>query len=1162
MSLIKFLTRLDEVGVGLSLDAEGMLRIEMPEGALSGEDIAFLKSNKSEIINVLRQLDAGPAAVLLPKAHPDPEARFEPFPLTDIQEAYLVGRKGLIDGHKVSTHYYGEYQAQALDVERLEAAFNHLIVRHDMLRAVITDDGHQQILEQVPLYKMARHDLRSLDAHGCDRSLKAVRERLSHQIVCETRWPLFDVELSLLQNGAIHIHISVDLLIADFYSLMLLLREWSELYLAQDHLQAPSKLSFRDYVLAEQRIEQTSLFCTSQSYWMQRAAALPPGPELPRVPASQMPGKNKFVRLAAELPAPLWSNLKQWCKSEGVTPSGVLLTLFGEILARWSNSDSFTIAMTIFNRLPLHPEVDKIVGDFTSSMLFEYARQDGRSTAEQAKLAQRQLWADIEHKHFSAVRLIRAMNQTNPNTFNHYPVVFTSALASNSASPADMNWDLLGEEVFGISQTPQVCLDHVVTELKGTLWFHWDVRADIYPTGMIEDMFEAYQDILHSLCGDEASELYEIGFEQERETAAVSKLSQSDRRPDAHRLLHELVETAAARCPDAVAVIQKDHSYTYDQLMERARAIASLLQARNVKPNDVIGIHTDNRYQQIYCALGVQMSGAAYLPLDTSWPPSRINEILDIANAKLILGENQHKGSVTVLNDRNFLTIDDAGNSSNYPADALHDVAVSPDDLAYVIFTSGSTGQPKGVMIEHAAAVNTILDINERFAITAEDRVLAISSFCFDLSVYDIFGVLAAGGTIVTVDYDFTRIPQPEHWRKLVESHRITVWNSVPALMQLLVEITAPDHAVSPLNSLRVVMLSGDWIPTGLPLPIKNLAPEANLYSLGGATEASIWSIYYEIENVDQQWPSIPYGKPLSHQDVAVLSQNQVPCPTYVPGEIYIAGDGLARGYIGRQDLTDASFLIDDRTGKRLYRTGDLGRLLPDGNIEFLGRRDTQVKVGGHRIELSEIEMKLSRLDPVQACTVIAPQNTKGHKVLVAFWVARGEETSASHELREALALSLPIYMVPAIFRRLDRLPITANGKIDRTQLARVLEQECGADTGRLKVAAAGLERTIVELIVDETSQAHIDVDTNFFELGISSLELVRILSRLQMHLGEEISPVMAFSSPTVRLLAGAISNETVDVQEKPGQSARSDARKNIRARRRAKLDRRGKNND
>jgi amino acid adenylation domain-containing protein len=353
-----------------------------------------------------------------------------------------------------------------------------------------------------------------------------------------------------------------------------------------------------------------------------------------------------------------------------------------------------------------------------------------------------------------------------------------------------------------------------------------------------------------------------------------------------------------------------------------------------------------------------------------------------------------------------------------------------PTDLAYIIYTSGSTGLPKGVMINHRGAVNTILDINHRWNVGPADRVFALSSLGFDLSVYDIFGTLAAGGAIVLPSPGTER--SPWEWTDLLTEHGVTVWNSVPALMEMLVEYSAGRGLRLP-ESLRLVLMSGDWIPVTLPDRVRALStPDITLIGMGGATEASIWSNFYPIGTVDPAWPSIPYGKPLSNQHFDVLDPALRPRPDWVPGELYIGGTGVAMGYWRDPDKTEHAFITHPATGQRLYRTGDLGRYLPDGNLEFLGREDFQVKINGFRVELGEIEAALHSHHDVTSAVVIATGNSHDTRRLVAYVTPAHAPVDT---LRKYLCCKLPGYLVPERFTALDQFPLTPNGKVDRTAL-------------------------------------------------------------------------------------------------------------------------------
>jgi pyochelin synthetase len=435
-----------------------------------------------------------------------------------------------------------------------------------------------------------------------------------------------------------------------------------------------------------------------------------------------------------------------------------------------------------------------------------------------------------------------------------------------------------------------------------------------------------------------------------------------------------------------------------------------------------------------------------------------------------------------------------------------------------VIYTSGSTGVPKGVMIDHLGALNTVLDINQRFAVGPQDKILAVSRLSFDLSVYDVFGLLAAGGTVVMPSADLAY--DAHHWAELIKKEKVTIWDTVPALLQLLMDQAGKPELLG--NSLRLVMMSGDWIPLGLPDQIRRVLPKVNVVSLGGATEASIWSILFPIGKVDPDWKSVPYGKAMLNQSVHVLRQDLSPCPTWVPGQLYIGGVGLAKGYLHDQQKTDASFVVNPANGERLYRTGDLGRYLPDGNIEFLGREDFQVKVQGYRIELGEIESRLQEYPGVDLCIVIVREDTPGEKRLVGYVVAKPGMPIDSAKVREYLRAKLPEYMVPSAILVLERFPLTPNGKVDRKGLPAPARSSAEARSASA-APRDSLDLQLIKLWEKVLNVRPIGLRDNFFDAGGNSLVAVRLFSEMRKIFGRSFPLSVLFQAPTVEKLADII---------------------------------------
>ncbi|MER5277157.1 amino acid adenylation domain-containing protein [Streptomyces sp. NPDC002809] len=1062
-----------------------------------------------------------------PRIVPDPDARFEPFPLTDLQQAYLIGRTDAFELGNVSTYFFTEVDLEGADLGLLADKLNALIARHDMLRAVINNDSTQRVLPEVPRYEIRTYDVSGLEADAREQKLADLHEEMRDQVLDADQWPLFDVRASILGEGRIRLHVAHEALISDAWGASTVFREWAQSVRGEE-LDEPAEITFRDYVTAAKELEQGPEYAASLEYWRGRVAQMPPAPELPLARDPATVHRPHFVHREHRLDREAWTAFREHAKAAGVTASAAICAAYTEVIAQWSKKPDFTLNMLFFNRMPLHPQVDSIVGNFSSTILLEVHAGGSTPFGERAVKVQQQLWQDLEHSRVSGVRVLREMNQQRGESVRaSVPVVFAStvnfAARDTRAAGTGLVQHLLslgdsGREVSSAIRTPQVWLDHQVIEDDGELIVNWDVVEELFPAGLIDAMHAAYVSLLNELAASPAAWNSPIAPLLGQKELAVRQRVNATAGPRPEGLLHDGFMANAAERPERTAVIAPDRSLTYGELDALSNRIANWLREHGTAPEQLIGVVMHKGWEQVAGALGILKAGAAYVPIDAAVPAERLRTLCETSGITVALtqpggpaGESWPAGvERLVVDDETLAALSDA------PAPPS---SADPGDLAYVIFTSGSTGTPKGVMIEHSAAGNTVADVNDRFAVTDQDRVLALSAFNFDLSVYDVFGMLSAGGAIVLPDPDSAH--EPARWAELARKHGVTIWNSAPALMELFAQHLASPNAQAP-DLVRVVMMSGDWIPVTLPDLIRRGLPGAAIWSLGGATEASIWSIWYPIESVDPQWTSVPYGVPMRNQQFHVLDEQLRPRPALVPGQLYIGGEGLARGYHADGEKTRASFVRHPATGERLYRTGDLGRYRPDGVIEFLGREDDQVKVQGYRIELGEIEAAISHCDGVRATVVQALGDRQGPKRLVAYVVHRPDADPDTARIESALRAVLPEYMVPKQFVQLDEMPLTANGKVNRGALPDP-SLALGETVGR---APEGETETRLAAIWGEFfDPALVTADAGFFALGGDSLTAVRLMARIEAE-WERVLPVsLLFARPTIAQLAEALAD-------------------------------------
>ena len=596
-------------------------------------------------------------------------------------------------------------------------------------------------------------------------------------------------------------------------------------------------------------------------------------------------------------------------------------------------------------------------------------------------------------------------------------------------------------------------------------------------------------------------------------------------------LIQDLFFEQAARTPERPAVISSTRALSYAGLLFRTRALGHRLRALGVRPNTLVAVVMEKGWEQIVAVLGILEAGAAYLPIDPNIPPERLSYLLENGEVEIALTQSWLDEKLSWPSGVTRLCVDqeDADGGDSSPLARVQ----TPDDVAYVLYTSGSTGKPKGVMIGHRGLVNCIRETNREFAVGPDDRTLAVTALHHDMSVYDIFGLLAAGGALVMPDRDGTR--SPDHWVELIDRYHVTLWNSVPAFMDMLL-VHASARKLTMRDRLRLAFLGGDWIPMSAPARIREHFGDVQVVSVGGPTETTVWNIWYPVKEMRAEWKSIPYGHPIADTCYYVLDENLNDCAAGEPGELCCSGVGLLKGYWRNDEQTRARTAIHPRTGERIYRTGDRGRFMPDGEIEFLGRIDRQIKINGQRIELGEIEATLLRQPGVKQAVVDAI-DLDGQKKLAAYIVPEsvpenGQQLQAD-QLRTALESFLPVYMIPSSFLIMEALPLNANGKVDRSQLpapAQARAPVLGGPANGRPAVKNGTEEIIAAVWKKALGVEHLGPADNFFDLGGDSILLVEVHAELQQTLNRKLSVTDLFQFPSIRALSNYLDGQASQV--------------------------------
>ncbi len=953
----------------------------------NGEDITlpaelspvetFSRHNGSEWRLLRKSADV--TTVVMPDIMEKNSTNAESFPLSDIQHAYWIGRGHSLSLGGVSCHVYFEWHIKGFSLERFERAWNTVISRHGMMRAVVADDGSQRILPVVPPYRIAVDDWRNVAPQELQRLRLEKRDAMCEQVLDAGKWPLFDLRASLEPDDCARVHLDLDLLMFDVQSFHIVLAELERLY-RDPQTELPSiGYSFRDYMLAEQHGKQSPGYIEDRHWWLERLHEIAPPPALPLQCQPAEVRRPSFRRLQRRMDPAQWQRLAARAGEAGLTPSAMLLAAFSEVLARWSSEARFTLNLTHFNRRRHHPDVAHLVGDFTSVLLLSVDCAESPGFSERAAAIQTQLWTRLAHTRFGGVELLRELARSRGMTDSSaMPIVFTSLLGMDLDTLVS-GADLLGEPDFLYTATPQVWLDHQVMVRKGSLEYNWIVIDELFPPGMIDVMFDCYGEVLDRLTDDNLSWQQPLPVPLPSRQRSVREAVNATRESFALAPLHAGFFRIAAQHAETAAILTPDSRITYRELADGALRIAAALQGLALPAGAPVMLALEKGIDQIAASLGILAAGHILVPLADNLPPARLVETARQADAAAFIAQDTLRAGLPHLPG-----FDPAGLSEKtQPLDSP--LPVSLDAVAYIIFTSGSTGTPKGVAMSHRATANTIADVNRRIGLNAGDRVFGISALSFDLAIYDVFATLGTGATLVLPAPDALR--DAAHWLELIHRHTVTVWNSVPALLAMLLEQARTQNC--PLPRLRWALLSGDWIPLDLPQQLRDSAPQTRLLAMGGATEAAIWSNWFEVDDVPAEWRSIPYGFPLANQSYRICDGNLHDRPDWVAGDLYIGGAGLAEGYWRDEARTSAAFITDPANGEKLYRTGDLACYWPDGCIEFLGRVDTQVKIGGYRIELGEIENLIGRLPEVKNVAASVWETPGGGRSLAAYVVPR-----------------------------------------------------------------------------------------------------------------------------------------------------------------------------
>ena len=1010
--------------------------------------------------------------------------------------------------------FEGPYNAAAM-----KRAVEELAKRHEVLRTVFFyGDGRpmQNVLPEIPL-AFQEIDLTPFAGEDQKREWKRVVDEEGRKPFDLSAAPLFRVAIVHLGPAEHKLLLTIHHIIADEWSMEIVHDELTQLYRAFAQGR-PSPLpelpiQYADFAAWQRDWMQGEVLEAQAAHWKKELSGSNPVLELPsdkpRPAVQSFRGSTEIF----DLPAELSEQLKALGREQQATLFMILEAAFAVLLNRYTGQDDILVGTPISGRT--RSETERLIGFFLNTVVLRSQfteRLNFRTLLQQTRERALSAYAHPDMPFEQLVAEIAPGRDTSQSPLFQAMFVLHDAAGVSEVSKASGNQELsTGTSKFDLT----LVLSEGPTGLQGL----FEYSTDLFEQATIRRMCGHFQTLLEAIARDPEQKISRLPMltAPERQQQLTEWNATAISYPEKNSCLHELLVKQAAKTPDRVAQVFDGREMTYGELDQRSNQLAAHLRKLGVGPDQLVGLLVERSLEMLVGLVGILKAGGAYIPLDPSFPGDRLSYMVEDSGMKVLIthrGLEQNlavKPSTIVRLDSDW---DEIASAPTEPSATQASSGASGKNLAYVLYTSGSTGKPKGVGIPHSAIVNFVLSIKDAPGFTEADTILAVTTLSFDIAGLELYVPLITGGKVVIASTEDSH--DPARLQQRIAESRCTVMQATPATWRALIQ---SGWKGSP--NLKI-LCGGEAMPRDLAEEL--LGRCGQLWNMYGPTETTVWST---VQRVEHGGGPVSIGKPIANTQVYVLDKYKNLVPRGAVGELYIGGDGLARGYLHRDELTRERFVTSPFVRNALiYRTGDTARWLPDGTVECLGRIDGQVKIRGYRIELSEVEIALGAHEGVKQCVVVTREDTPGNKVLAAYFVARAVDAIPStSDLRAHLKKTLPEYMVPSAFVSLERLPLTPNGKIDRKALPAPVDQstEATADSGAPRDA---IEQMLCHVWAKALDVKHIGLHDNFFELGGHSLLAVRIVADVEKLFGTRLPLATLLQAPTVAELAEVLRSE------------------------------------
>ncbi len=1012
----------------------------------------------------------------------------------------------------------------AINVDALEKALNKIIKRHESLRTrfLTVDEQPVQVIAPPDTFNLTLVDLRQFppDLREAETLLMATKQAkqpfdlTSDLLLRATLMQLADVDYRLFLT--FH-HIVMD----DVSIQNVFLKELAALYeaysIGKPSPLAPLPVQYADFAVWQRQRLTQEILSSLLDYWKQQLADLPVL-QLPYDRPRSAVGSFRGAWQRLVLSKDLTESLKALSQQEGVTLYMTLLAAFKTLLYRYSGSSDIVVGTVSAGRN--RPEIEGLIGFFLNTLVLRTDLSGNPSFREVLKRVREVTLGAYAHEDLPYQKLVQTLQPERNLSQNP---LFQVAFVLEAPRPSlNLNWTRSYLDIQ--TDTAKFDLTLELDSRPEGIVGRFEYNTDLFEAATISRMIEHFKTLLAGIVANPQTRVSELPLltEAERYQLLVEWNNTTKEYPQ-DKCIHQLFEEQVTRSPDAIAVVFEGEQLTYLQLNQRANCLAHHCKTLGVGPEVLVGICLERSLYMVVGLLGILKAGGAYVPLDPSYPTERLALMLEDAEVSVLLTEAkqqkmlpQHPARIVCL-DSNWSEI--ARLSEENPTRE-----VTPDNLAYVMYTSGSTGKPKGVSIIHRSVVRLVKE-TDYANFSVEEVFIQLAPISYDASTFEIWGSLLNGGRLVVMP---PHTPSLQELGQALGQYQVTTLWLTAGLFHMMV-----DSQLSSLKNVRQLLAGGDVLSVPHVKKVLQELKGCTLINGYGPTENTTFTCCHKITDSTQLGNSVPIGRPIANTQVYLLDKKLQSVPIGVPGELYIGGDGLARGYFNRPDLTDEKFIpnpFSNKLGSRLYKTGDKARYLSDGNIEFLGRIDNQVKIRGFRIELGEIEAAITQHPTVQETVVVTREDIPGRKYLAAYIVSNQSNAPISSKLRGFLKHILPDYMMPGAFVILDALPLTPNGKVDRQALP---VPPASNDSDSLVFPRTSTEEILAGIWKDVLGLEKVGIHDNFFELGGDSIISLQIIARANQA-GLQITTKQLFQHQIIAELA-AVASTTSSIKAEQG---------------------------